>query len=184
MSDSQILLYHGSNVTIERPQVSLNTGFADLGRGFYLTDDREVAVSRARMRARGMGGVPTVSVFALDECCVPWATWGEHKLEAGGASEGEPFGLRFDACEQGYSAWANYIRSCRRGDTLVPGFGNPAIVRAWIANMEIEMVCTDFISLEEFVQTIDPTALVVQYCFTDQDVLDAGLTFVEAEALS
>ena len=55
MSDSQIMLFHGSNVAIERPQVSLNTGFADLGRGFYLTDDREVAVSRARMRARGGG---------------------------------------------------------------------------------------------------------------------------------
>ena len=66
----------------------------------------------------------------------------------------------------------------------MPGLGAPAIVRAWIANMEIEMVCTDFISLEEFVQTVDPAALVVQYCFTNQDVLDTGLTFAEAETLS
>ena len=183
MPDSQVLLYHGSNVAIERPQVSLNTGFADLGRGFYLTDDREVAVSRARMRARGMGGAPTVSAFELDESCVPWATWGEHGLDVGDAREGETFGLRFDSCEQGYAAWANYIRSSRQGQTDMPSLGSPAIVRAWIANMEIEMVCTDFISLEEFVKTVDFAALVVQHCFTNQDVLDTGLTFAGAETL-
>ena len=65
----------------------------------------------------------------------------------------------------------------------MPGLGSPAIVRAWIANMEIEMVCTDFISLEEFVQTVDSDALVVQYCFTNQDMLDTSLKFVEAETL-
>ena len=183
MSESKTLLYHGSNVSIERPQVSLNTGFADLGRGFYLTDDHDVAASRARMRARGMGGVPTVSIFSLDERCVPWASWGDRGLEAEDVCEGEPFGLRFDACEQGYAAWASYIRSCRRGDTDVPGLGSPAIVRAWIANMEIEMVCTDFISVDEFVRTVDPQGLVVQYCFADQAVLDAGLAFVGVESV-
>ena len=66
----------------------------------------------------------------------------------------------------------------------MPGLGSPAIVRAWIANMEIEMVCTDFISMEEFVQTVNPADLVVQYCFTNQDVLDAGLAFVGADPVS
>lgn len=43
-----MLLYHGSNVAIDRPLVRLNAGFADLGQGFYCTDDPAVAESRAR----------------------------------------------------------------------------------------------------------------------------------------
>ncbi len=50
---TQLRLYHGSNVSIERPEVTLNTGFADLGHGFYLTDDRAAAERRAVSRAQG-----------------------------------------------------------------------------------------------------------------------------------
>ncbi|MGI6220479.1 MAG: DUF3990 domain-containing protein [Coriobacteriales bacterium] len=50
-----VALYHGSDVAIEAPDVSRNTGNADFGRGFYLTVDRDAAVWRARTRARALG---------------------------------------------------------------------------------------------------------------------------------
>lgn len=47
-----VRLYHGSDMAIERPDIVHNTGFADLGVGFYLTDDKDAAINRARRRAR------------------------------------------------------------------------------------------------------------------------------------
>ena len=48
-------LYHGSDRAISEPSLGFNTGFADLGHGFYLTDDADVARQRARSRARRSG---------------------------------------------------------------------------------------------------------------------------------
>lgn len=173
-------LYHGSDVAITRPLIALNEGFADLGRGFYLTDDERLARQRAVMRARQTGGVATVSVFELDERCVPWASWGQDAPVLPAEDADQPFGLRFDETEAGIVAWANYIKACRAGRTEVPRLGSPAIVRAWLATMEIEMVCVDFATAEEIARTLDPAMLGVQYCLTDQDVIDRHLAFVEA----
>lgn len=61
-------LYHGSDTSIQRPDVSFNTGFADMGTGFYLTDDFNVAASRARSRARKTGAAcGIVSVHTPEE---------------------------------------------------------------------------------------------------------------------
>ena len=97
-------LYHGSDVAITRPLIALNEGFADLGRGFYLTDDERLARQRAVMRARQTGGVATVSVFELDERCVPWASWGQDAPVLPAEDADQPFGLRFDETEAGIVA--------------------------------------------------------------------------------
>ncbi len=178
MRNATVRLYHGSNIAIERPEISLNTGFADLGKGFYLTPDLEVARDRAATRARREGGVTTVSVYDLHESCVPWVTWGERIEPAEEPHAAEPFGLCFDETSQGLAAWATYIAACRQGKTEVPGVGKPAIVRAWLATMEIEMACSGFMTTAESAQLVDPAELIVQYCILDQDVLDKQLRFV------
>lgn len=197
-------LYHGSNVAIGRPLVALNAGFSDLGQGFYCTDDAGVAAGRARSRARREGaGDGVVSAFEFDEGALPWVivgadgagvlgaagadaavTAGPGTGGAGGAGEagpgaanaGAPFGLRFEPSHEGIAAWATYIRACRQGSTAVEGLGEPAVVRAWIATEEVEMVCSGLLSAEELADATDPAELVVQYCFRDQRLLDALVT--------
>ena len=176
-----MLLYHGSNTAIERPDASRNTGFADLGQGFYLTDDHDIARRRATSRARRAGGEPVVSAFELDESCVPWAVWGTDLPTLPDSADGTPFGLRFEPSSAGIVAWANYIKACRAGRTEVPGLGIPSIVRAWIATEEVEMVCSGFVSAEDLAEFVDPAQLVVQYCLLDQRLIDGSLRFVEAE---
>ncbi len=44
---SVVMLYHGSSSVVAHPEAARNAGFSDLGRGFYLTDDREAAAGRA-----------------------------------------------------------------------------------------------------------------------------------------
>ncbi len=175
-------LFHGSDVAIPQPEASRGTGFADLGHGFYLTDDYAVAQSRARTRARHEGApAGVVSVFELEEDCVSWATWGTDGLAAADVDASAPFGLRFELSERGLAAWMRYIKACRANKTDVEGLGTPAIVRAWIATEEVEMACSGLIEAEELAPLMDADELVVQYCVLSQDLINAHLSFVEAE---
>lgn len=176
----RITLYHGSDVAIEHPDVTLNTGFSDLGRGFYLTDDHEAARGRARSRARQTGAAEgIVSVFDLDVTDLAWVCRG---LRTDGQPAG-PFGLCFEDSAAGIRAWVSYIKACRQGATSVAGLGEPAVVRAWIATEEVELVCSGLAEVADVADYLDPTELVVQYCLRDQAVTDARLTFVEAEVV-
>lgn len=169
-----MMLFHGSDVAIERPVVAYNTGFADLGQGFYLTSDRDAACSRARTRARGTAvGEGVVSSFSFSEGSLPWVTLGEDANEAPAGV----FGLRFAPTPAGVAAWMNYICACRQGATAVPGVGEPSVVRAWIATEEVEMVVSGFASAEELAEFVDPAELVVQYCFRTQSAIDGLLVF-------
>jgi hypothetical protein len=181
---ARVSLYHGSDEPIERPDIQHNTGFADLGRGFYLTDQHDVARQRAYLRSRGMRKeAGYISAFEFDADAVTWVTWGVDGPQ-GEATADAPFGLRFNESPAGIAAWANYIKACRHGHTEVPGFGNPAVVRAWIATDEIEMVCSGFATAEEMAELFKPANLTVQYCLLDQRLIDDALHFVEAERIA
>lgn len=172
-------LYHGSDVAITHPEVALNSGFADLGRGFYLTDDEDAARRRARSRARRNGAAQgVVSVFEFDEASVPWVCWGAQAPSLDADACAGPFGLRFDADPAGIAAWVAYIKACRAGHAQVGELGFPAVVRGWIATEEVEMVCAGYATPQDLAELVDPSELIVQYCFADQSVVDAHLRFV------
>lgn len=59
-----MLLYHGSNVSVENPLIIQGTRALDFGRGFYLTSDHEQAAKWAKLTVlRRKIGTPTVTVF-------------------------------------------------------------------------------------------------------------------------
>lgn len=175
-------LYHGSDITIDKPEIAFNKGFSDLGQGFYLTDDYNAACGRALSRARrNAASQGVVSAYSFDEESIDWIELGSGADAA--ASINSAFGLRFADTLDGVVAWANYIKACRRGRTQVDGIGDPAIVRAWIATEEVEMVCSGFAPAEALAEFIDPAELVVQYCFRCQRVLNQRLVFEGADYL-
>ncbi len=168
-------------MAIKHPDVSLNTGFSDLGRGFYLTDSHDAACRRALTRARRTGAATgVVSVFELDDASVPWISIGSGEVPA---SVVGPFGLRFDDDSAGLTAWVSYIQACRKGKTAISGLGDPAVVRAWIATEEVELVCSGLATAEDLMPYLDASELLVQYCLRDQAFVDEHLVFVEAEVL-
>lgn len=177
-----ITLYHGSDTVISQPDVTHSTGFADLGKGFYLTDDRDIARKRARSRARREGvATGVVSIFELDESCVSWAYWGATRPTLSDHEFLQPFGLAFEANTQGIAAWIHYIEQCRNGSTAVHQLGSPAIVRAWIATEEVEMAYSGLVGADELASLIDPASLVTQYCFLDQTLIENALTYIESD---
>lgn len=61
-------LYHGSNVTVPRPEILNSDRKLDFGVGFYLTSSLEQAERWARLVVdRRGGGRPVVTVYEIDE---------------------------------------------------------------------------------------------------------------------
>lgn len=59
-----MLLYHGSNVTVEKPNIIQSERTLDFGTGFYLTTDFEQAKRWAILTtSRKKEGLPPVNVF-------------------------------------------------------------------------------------------------------------------------
>jgi len=62
-----MLLYHGSNVTVGKPQLIKQTRGLDFGAGFYLTSREEQAKRFSEIVVdRRKNGVATVSVYEFD----------------------------------------------------------------------------------------------------------------------
>ncbi len=62
------VLYHGSNVSIERIDLSKSHVAKDFGCGFYLTEDKKQALDQAKNTvSRNLWGEPTVTAFLFDE---------------------------------------------------------------------------------------------------------------------
>lgn len=63
-----ITLYHGSNVSIEKIDLTRSHPDKDFGKGYYLTDIRTQAEAMSIRRVRIAGeGEPTLTVYRFDE---------------------------------------------------------------------------------------------------------------------
>ena len=63
-----MILYHGSNVKIEVPNLEKSKPYKDFGRGFYLSADKNQALRMAEQKTlQLLIGEPIVSEFDFDE---------------------------------------------------------------------------------------------------------------------
>ena len=63
-----MILYHGSNVMIEVPNLSKSKPYKDFGQGFYLSADKNQALRMAEQKTlQLLIGEPIVSEFEFDE---------------------------------------------------------------------------------------------------------------------
>ena len=84
-------LFHGSNVVIEKIDLSKSRPFKDFGKAFYLSADEQQAWERAFASITLWGGEPQVTVFEFDETL----------LATGGLNV-----LKFEAYTE---SWADFI---------------------------------------------------------------------------
>lgn len=63
-----MILYHGSNIKIEVPNLEKSKPYKDFGRGFYLSADKNQALRMAEQKTlQLLIGEPIVSEFEFDE---------------------------------------------------------------------------------------------------------------------
>ena len=61
-----MILFHGSNIEINRIDLAKCRPYKDFGRGFYLTEMQDQAMRMAKRVARIYGGEPIVTYFDAD----------------------------------------------------------------------------------------------------------------------
>jgi hypothetical protein len=92
-----MLLYHGSNVAVEKPKPDMSRKNLDFGPGFYTTANKDQAVDFARkVSIRKESNMPVVSVYDFD-------------LENAGITLDI---LRFTSPDR---AWLDFVSQNRRG---------------------------------------------------------------------
>lgn len=63
-----MILYHGSNVTVEHPKLVRQNRYLDFGFGFYTTTNREQAVNFAqKVTDRRKSGTATLNIYSVNE---------------------------------------------------------------------------------------------------------------------
>lgn len=63
-----MIIYHGSNVTVENPQILTPNRYLDFGAGFYTTTNYDQALNFAgKVTMRKKSGRSTVNIYELDE---------------------------------------------------------------------------------------------------------------------
>jgi len=158
-----MIVYHGSYLAVEKPDLSFSRGNVDFGRGFYTTPIKEQATSWA-MRFERKHGQCVVNAYTFDECAL---------LENTSV-------LVFDTYSD---EWLDFIVSCRRGestggyDVVIGGVANDKVfdtIQLFLDRLIDRATCIDRLRYEK------PN---IQYCFRTQAVIDRYLTFVSSEEL-
>lgn len=62
-----MILYHGSNVSVEKIELNLCKPYRDFGKGFYLTDIKTQAEKMAERTARIKGGKPVLNIYEIND---------------------------------------------------------------------------------------------------------------------
>ena len=93
-----MILYHGSNVAVDKPKLIPQNRFLDFGYGFYTTTNKMQAISFAeKVWSRRKEGDKIVSIYELDE---------ENAFR-------ECFLLQFDGPNE---AWLDFVSANRSGN--------------------------------------------------------------------
>ena len=156
------ILYHGSNMKVDKPMLLKGQRALDFGAGFYLTSSYEQAMKWAKTVTRRRGnGQAIVNIYDLDKLRL--ATL--HVLRFNTAD-----GDRLD-----------YVVKNRRGQAVV---GDYDVVIGPVANDTTLPVIDDYMSgnytKEEAVRRLLPQNLTDQYALKSTEAL-AALTYKEGD---
>ena len=97
-----MILYHGSNMIIEKPEILKPSHALDFGPGFYTTLNRDQAVDFARKVVLRKGGIPVVNEYEID-CDTAFELCDV---------------LKFDELNE---IWLDFVCSCRDGVNVAEG---------------------------------------------------------------
>lgn len=106
-----IRLYHGSNVTIEKIDLTRSKRGKDFGKGFYLNANPNQAMAMAVRTARFMDeGQPTLSCFEFDETAV------------------DELGLKIKVFPDYSEEWAEFVVMNRKNNSDIPAHSYDIVI--------------------------------------------------------
>lgn len=159
-----MILYHGSYVRIEKPEISHSRDNVDFGKGFYTTPIREQAVKWAE-RFKRRKGTSILSVFEYHET--------DAKQNA-----------RIKDFNEYSEEWLDYIVSCRKGernavyDIVIGGVADDKVFDT------IELYLEGLIEKTTAIQRLKYEKPNLQLCFCSQEAIVRYLQYIDCEVLN
>lgn len=155
-----MIIYHGSNLVVEKPKLIAQNRYLDFGYGFYTTTNKVQAISFAdKVYKRKNEGIKQVSVYEVDE----------EKLFA------ECSVLRFDSANE---EWLDFVAENRSGNYDGKVYD---VVYGPVANDDVYTTFTLYqagaLSKEQTLETLKIKKLYDQMVFTSEKAL-SFLNFV------
>ena len=157
-----MIIYHGSYLEVESPDIVHSRPRVDFGRGFYATPIREQAENWCgKFLRQGKEGIINVYEFA-DETITAFRL------------------LRFEAYSED---WLDFIMQCRRGkDTSAFDFISGGVANDKVFNT-IELYFDGLIEKQEALKRLRYEKPNLQYCFRSQLLIDQSLKFIGSEKI-
>jgi len=156
-----MILYHGSYLTVEKPDISFSRNNVDFGRGFYTTPIKEQA-ARWSERFKRKHGQSVISIYDIDEYTL----------------KNNALILEFKTYSD---EWLDFIISCRRGgntgeyDVVIGGVANDKVFDT------IQLFLDGLIDKTESIRRLRYEQPNIQYCFRSQTVIEKYLKFISSE---
>ena len=157
-----MILYHGSNIEVKKPDIVHSREKVDFGRGFYTTPLLDQAMNWCRKFIR-RGDSAFVSVYELDESALK-----NCKL------------LQFDSYSE---EWLDFILKCRQGrdrtdfDIVIGGVANDKVFDT------VELFLDGLINKEEAIGRLRFAKPNAQICFRSQESIDRYLHYIRSDKL-
>lgn len=158
-----MIVYHGSNIKVEKPDVLHSRSNVDFGKGFYVTTIEEQAEKWAkRFQMQGFASFVTVYDFDFENC--------KKNCKV----------LQFDEYSE---KWLDFITQCRTKndktdyDVVIGGVANDKVFNT------IELYFDGLIEKTEAIKRLKFEKPNMQICIRSQDVLDNYLHIVDSYEL-
>lgn len=150
-----MILYHGSNMSVEHPKLIKQNRHLDFGFGFYTTSNRDQTANFAgKVVERSKNGKATLNIYSFDE----EVAFKECKL------------LKFDATDE---EWLNFVAANRQGiydgeqyDLVYGAVANDDVYRT------ITLYITGILNKEQTLTALKVRKLFNQLVFTTEKALE------------
>ncbi|MCL2820728.1 MAG: DUF3990 domain-containing protein [Oscillospiraceae bacterium] len=162
-----MILYHGSYLAVEKPDLSFSRERTDFGKGFYLTPLKDQAIGWAN-RFKDEHGASVISSYTF----------------LSKAGEKLPEDIRILEFDTHNLEWLEFITSCRLGlsddiqwDIIIGGVANDKVFDT------VQLYFDNLLNANEAIGRLRYNKPNFQYCFKTQDLIDNYLEFSGSEVL-
>ena len=157
-----MILYHGSNVVVDKPKLINQNRFLDFGNGFYTTTNREQAENFAKKVSLRRGGKPIISIYETNDNI-----------------DDSDMNIKF--FDSPNEEWLEFVSMHRNGiyqgeqyDLIIGAVANDDVYRT------LQVYSSGLLSKEQALEALKIKKLYNQYVFsTDKSI--AYLNFIKAE---
>lgn len=152
-----MIVYHGSNQILEKPDVRFSKKYLDFGKGFYLTTFQSQAEKWALRKTIRFGGESYVNIYELPD---------------------ELSSFKLLTFENENEKWLDFVCSCRKGED---SNANYDIVSGNVANDDVfksvDMYFRGIWDKQRTIEELRYYKMNNQICIVKQEVLEKILVY-------